>query len=97
MVIISGDNIYRRLADEGDPIFSRALFFEMDEVKDLLVRAGYEPIDELSTLTNPPGGEDVGLGLVHSDPSAGVVLIKLVRSLNPERNPLPGSFNKEKG
>ena len=69
----------------------------MDEVKDLLVRAGYEPIDESSTLTSPPGSEDVGLGLVHSDPSAGVVLIKSVRSLNPERTPLTGSFNKEKG
>lgn len=96
MVIISRDNIYRRLADEEDPIFSRALFFETDEVKGLLVRAGYESIDELSTLSSPPGGEDVGMGLVQYDPSVGVVLIKSVISLNPERTPLPGYFNRKR-
>ncbi|MCW4036299.1 MAG: hypothetical protein NWE75_03820 [Candidatus Bathyarchaeota archaeon] len=55
MGFINGDNIYRRLADEGDPIFSRALLFETDEVKGLLVRTGYEPIDELSTPRAHPG------------------------------------------
>lgn len=67
---------YTELAGKGDPIFGHARLYEIEEVEALLKEAGLELWNALSTLTKPPGAEDVGSELIRPDPSAGVVLLK---------------------
>jgi ubiquinone/menaquinone biosynthesis C-methylase UbiE len=70
---------YTMLAENGDPVFSHACLYDMDEVREFLRRSGFIVVDALSTLSDPPSAKDVGVGLVTADPEAGVVLIKSLK------------------
>lgn len=71
--------LYREKAEKGDPIFGQSRLYEMDEVRALHAKAGYEYREALSTLPNPPSSEDVGTELMPADPDNGVVLVKSVK------------------
>jgi SAM-dependent methyltransferase len=75
----SWGKLYEEKAEEGDLIFQRSRLYEMNEVRALHVRAGYEYREALSTLPNPPSAEDVGTELLPPDPINGVVLIKSMK------------------
>jgi SAM-dependent methyltransferase len=72
-------SFYTMLAENGDPVFSHACLYDMDEVGEFLRRSGFIVAEALSTLSNPPSVKDVGVDLVKADPEAGVVLIKSLK------------------
>lgn len=75
----SWGRFYTELAEKGDPIFRCAHLYDVDEVKIILEAAGYEPREALSTLTNPPDSDEVGVELAPTNPDAGVTLIKSIK------------------
>ena len=70
---------YTTLAENGDPVFSHARLYELDEVRGLLSGSGFVVAEALSTLSNPPSAKDVGVDLVAADPEAGVVLMRSLK------------------
>jgi SAM-dependent methyltransferase len=67
---------YSKLAEKGNPIFSRARFYTQHEVSSLLKKAGYELEESIGTLTASPDEPEKKITLVPIQNKVGVILIK---------------------
>ena len=50
----SWGRLYRKLAEEGEPVLSLAKLYSIKDVETLLAKAGYEVVEMLGTLDTPP-------------------------------------------
>lgn len=50
----SWGKLYRKLAEEGEPVLSMARLYSIDEARELLTEAGYRVVDVLGALNHPP-------------------------------------------
>lgn len=71
---------YKKLAQDGEPIFCHAKFYDMDEVESALSDAGFTIVESLSTLTNPPNDYDIGTELTSGSVEAGVVICRAIKA-----------------
>ena len=67
---------YSKLAEKGDPIFSRANLYELGDVCSFLDKAGFELEKSVGTLTASPNEPEGEYELVPVSPGVGVILIK---------------------
>lgn len=68
--------LYSKLAEGKDPIFSRARLYTLVEIRHALKETGYEPMEIVGTLTASPNepSDEINLSTVTS--GAGIILVK---------------------
>ena len=67
---------YREIGSKGDPVFKHARLYELDEIKELFDKAGYQIITVKGTLSSEPTNPEVDRELVSPSDSAGVIVVK---------------------
>ncbi len=71
----SWGELYTKMGEAGDPVFTYAKLLTEGEVAESLEAAGFEVASSLGTLTTSPSSEEVGGDAVSPGPSAGVVAL----------------------
>ena len=67
---------YSEQAKRGDPIFSHAKIYKLEEVVAMLKASNFDPEEIVGTLTAPPDKPGREVELVPAGPETGVILIK---------------------
>ena len=80
ILFINGESswgkFYRKIGDAGDPIFSNAKIFTLNELEDLLKKEGFKIIEKKGTLTTAPTSIRVGTEITKPSEETGVIVIK---------------------
>jgi len=72
--------LYIAIAEKGDPIFSHAHLYTLDEVEEIARRAGLKLGRALGTLTESPTSSEAGDKLIEPSRETGVIAVKLAKS-----------------
>jgi len=75
----SWGDLYRRVGDRGDIVFRHARLFTLEEMKSMLLKAGYVLMDALGTLVSSPTRAVVDQNLVEPSDKCGVIVIKAIK------------------
>ncbi|MCX6648516.1 MAG: class I SAM-dependent methyltransferase [Candidatus Bathyarchaeota archaeon] len=71
--------LYRAMAEKGDPIFSHAHLYSPEEVDEIGSHVGLRPAGMWGTLTKGPTSPDAGDEIVEPSAKTGVIAVKLVK------------------
>jgi ubiquinone/menaquinone biosynthesis C-methylase UbiE len=71
--------LYTRMREDGDPVFSYAKFYRLDQVEKMLLEAGIEPEQAIGALSFGPLEAEAGDELALPTSGVGVILVKGMR------------------
>lgn len=72
--------LYRRMGENGDPVFSHARLYSEGEMSDILVSSGLRISEEFGTLTSGPSGASEGGEITTPSGRTGVIAVKAVKA-----------------
>ncbi len=71
--------LYTAMAEKGDPIFSHAHLYTLDEVEEITRRTGLKRNGALGTLTESPTSSEAGDETIAPGRETGVIAVKLTK------------------
>ena len=71
--------LYTAMAEKGDPIFSHAHLYTLDEVEEIALKASLKRCGALGTLTASPTSSDAGDETIAPGKETGVIAVKLTK------------------
>lgn len=71
--------LYRRMGEDGDPVFSHARLYSEDEMSDMLTSAGLRVSEKVGTLTSGPSEASECGEITAPGSGTGVIVIRAVK------------------
>ncbi len=78
----SWGDLYRDIGSKGDPVFSQARLYSLDEITKILEESCYQVVDSKGTLSSPPMSSEVDARIIEVNNKVGVIIVKATPSIN---------------